>query len=186
MAITGNTSNFNLNPRTAITGFYEFDITVTTSGQGGTSYTNKITRRFNDILWLHENLLKDHPGCKLPLPPEKNFWLKFIVGNKSKIEERANSIESYLNELSSHSVLRKDYSFKKFSFDEVIDHSINSKQFFGKLNVLSKFQSQAPYIPGMHNIEDNAMLEKERYLMVKLYHCLAKVKGLIENFVKQF
>jgi hypothetical protein len=149
------------------------------------SHNYTLTRRFNDIQWLHENLLKANPGCKLPVPPEKNIWLKLVVGGKTQIEERIRLIETYLNELANHKVLRKDDSFRKFTFDEFIGNE-TSKQLIDKIGGLMGRSKQDALLPGLNNIDGNPYLEKERYLMVKLYHCLIKVKGLIESLVLNF
>jgi hypothetical protein len=166
-----------------VTGHYEFEIQVTTSSYSGDhAHSITILRRFNEIIWLHEQLLAENPGCRIPTPPDKNFWLNMTVNNTQLVEERKKQIEEYLNFIAKHKYLSQNAKFRNFCFDEQI--ALDS-------GLLDKFVNFAKYLknrsanrlPGLDNINTDPNIDKERYRMLKTYHTIIKEKGLLENMV---
>lgn len=69
------------------------------------------TRRYSDFLWLHEQLLKSHPGVIIPPIPEKKFIGSF---DAEFVEARMRALERFLQRVASHPILRQNQDFKAF------------------------------------------------------------------------
>ena len=93
-------------------GYYVFKIRKHPSTQKG-GKEDEYDRRFSEIEWLHNNLLRDAAGCKIPALPDKNI-LTNIVQSESVINLRKKQIENYLNYLNSHPYIKKNQYFLKF------------------------------------------------------------------------
>jgi hypothetical protein len=96
------------------------------------------TRRFSEIEWLHNNLLKSAAGCKIPYIPEKNLLVNYIKSD-SVIKDRRDQIEAYLNYVNNHKFLSQNKFFKLF-FD---NHNFEKQK--------EEIQSKRSYIQSFKN-----------------------------------
>lgn len=72
--------------------------------------TSSVVRRYSDFVWLYEMLLKEDYGYIVPPMPEKMAIGRF---SPQFVESRRRGLESYLNNIANHYVLRKS---KKLAF----------------------------------------------------------------------
>lgn len=92
------------------------------------------TRRYSDFLWLHEQLLKSHPGVIIPPIPEKKFIGSF---DAEFVEARMRALERFLQRIAAHPILRQNQDFKAFleeplePFNRIKEASKNSSSTLG-------------------------------------------------------
>lgn len=157
-----------------IAGHYEFEIIVRKFMGKKNNYDEKtIYRRFSDIEWLHDGLLKYNPGCRIPPLPEKNIWCNLNVNNNSMLEKRRKHIEEYLNYINSHKYLSQNPHYVTFLIEDFEKIRAESDT---KTSILNRISNMANHFPmfkqvkmkGLSTIEDNMKLEKERENLVRL------------------
>eukprot|EP01041_Mallomonas_annulata_P007176 gene7176-14619_t len=56
-----------------------------------------VDRRFNDFLWLHDQLCSNFPGSIIPPLPEKQGVGRFLLESPEFVEIRRNALEVFLN-----------------------------------------------------------------------------------------
>ena len=99
-----------------VSGYYEFEITITTFNSTTTLFKeNKIYRRFSDIEILSELLKVKHPGCLIPSLPQKSIWTNvYFSNNQKQTEERIQQLNEFFSYISNHNVLSKSQMFHQF------------------------------------------------------------------------
>lgn len=110
-------------------GYYEFEITVHSDKE------ETFRRRFSEIEWLHEGLLKYAPGCKISPLPEKNVMTN-LFGSESVALQRKDLIQKYLNYINNHEFLSKCPYFKRFfekNFDNEKSEIQSQRSIFGSI-----------------------------------------------------
>jgi hypothetical protein len=175
-----------------ITGYYEFEIVLTPVGEKQLGKDSKtIYRRFSDIEWLHEGLLKYNPGCKIPLLPEKNIWSNLNVNNDAFLEKRRLNIEEYLNYISKHKFLSLNPNYLNF-----ISNDFDSKKgeqnktvtssFYDNLSNLTSFLPifKQNKMKGLRTIESDESLESERKNFVRLLKAISDLNINITEYMK--
>lgn len=195
---------FKWKQKMLIAGHYEFEIVIKKK-----DYETTIFRRFSEIEWLHEGLIKTNPGCRILPLPEKNMWCNLNINNSQELEKRQQSIETYLNYIHNHKYLclnsyfikfiSQDFSFSKVK-NELNQSGINtnktSEQPSGFMGTVYGFTSYLPSIPyfgsgksqtkkrGNNNNDnnpENVELNKDKE---KLERLLTGLKDLIDNIKK--
>lgn len=170
-----------------ITGHYEFEIVVKNLSK---SSERTIYRRFSDIEWLHEGLLKYNPGCRIPSLPEKNIWTNLNVNNEHILEKRRKLIEEYLDYINSHKYLSINPNFVSFLSD---GFDKNRNETGKQTSLLEKFSSLTSLLPsvfkqqkmkGLSVIEDNKKLEKDRENLVRLLKAVNDLNYNMAEYVK--
>lgn len=156
-----------------ITGYYEFEIAIKSSFY---NHDLKIYRRYSDIEWLHEGLIKYNPGCRIPQLPEKSIWCNLNVNNNQVLEKRRMQIENYLNYINKHKYLSQNTYYKLFisnDFDKSkLENNNKQSSFYDKITGLKDYLpdvfNKQIKMSGLSHIEDNTRLEKERENLVRL------------------
>ena len=99
-----------------VSGYYEFEITVTVFNSTTTLFKeNKIFRRFSDIEILSELLKVKHPGCLIPSLPQKSIWTNvYFSNNQKQTEERIQQLNEFFSYISNHNVLSTSQMFQQF------------------------------------------------------------------------
>lgn len=195
---------FKWKQKMLIAGHYEFEIVIKKK-----DYETTIFRRFSEIEWLHEGLIKTNPGCRILPLPEKNMWCNLNINNSQELEKRQQSIETYLNYIHNHKYLclnsyfikfiSQDFSFSKVK-NELNQSGINtnktSEQPSGFMGTVYGFTSYLPSIPyfgsgksqtkkrGNNNNDnnpENVELNKDKE---KLERLLTGLIDLIDNIKK--
>lgn len=171
-----------------ITGYYQFEIVIRNKSNSAQETT--IFRRFSEIEWLHEGLLKHNPGCLIPNLLEKNFWCNLSVNNSLELEKRKQTIEVYLNYIISHKYLSSNPCFVKFISNSFTSDTIKEdKPSLGIFNALYGISSYIPYLKSnsksksksksIKYIEDNSsalIIEKENFMRLKV-----GIESLLDN-----
>lgn len=172
-----------------ITGYYQFEIVI--RNNSSLSQERTIHRRFSEIEWLHEGLLKHNPGCLIPNLLEKNIWCNLSVNNSLELEKRKQKIEVYLNYIINHKYLSSNPCFLKFISDnyssEMIKEDKSSTSSSGLFNALYGISNYIPYLNTINKsktkqvkyIEDNSsvlLIEKENFMRLKV-----GLESLMEN-----
>ncbi len=170
-----------------ITGHYEFEIVI----KNLANFSEKtIYRRFSDIEWLHEGLVKFNPGCRIPIIPEKNMWANLNVNNDQLLEKRRKLIEEYLNYINRHIFLSINQNYLVFLSD---DFEKNRNDNMKKPTLYEQFTNLTQKIPsmfkaekmkGLHTIDDNKKLEKDRENLVRLLKAVIDLKLNMLEFLK--
>ena len=132
-------TSFQWKKNMLIAGHYEFEIVITESAQN--TYT--IFRRFSDIEWLYDSLIKANPGCCIPNLPEKSIWGNLSLKNDQELEQRKFFIRSFLDYIYKHKHLSKNPNFQSF-ISSSFDPSIKGEQkgLMGKM-----YSGVSSYIP---------------------------------------
>jgi hypothetical protein len=151
-----------------------------------------ILRRFSDIEWLHYELLKNNPGCRIPDLPEKNVKFNSAFINENDLNLRKKGIQDYLNYIANHKYLSSNHFYEEFisqDFKRNATAKTISNLITGvsglKTSVLGLFGKNNTIRKGSDSIEGNKALEKERDYLIKLYYAIAdKDTGLHKNIVK--
>ena len=74
-----------------------------------------VERRFNDFLWLHDQISTAFAGCIIPPVPEKQGVGRFIQDDQDFIETRRRYLEIFMNRLLSKvDILMNSYDLKVF------------------------------------------------------------------------
>ncbi|GMM50431.1 Snx4 protein [Starmerella bacillaris] len=76
----------------------------------------KVRRRFNEFVLLHNALAQEYPSCVIPPIPDKSR-LEYIAGDRFSPEftnKRAVALERFLFRVSQHDELRKSRAFNQF------------------------------------------------------------------------
>jgi hypothetical protein len=167
-----------------ITGYYEFEIVIKKLLKSQWS-DKTIYRRYSDIEWLHEGLIKINPGCRIPQLPEKSVWCNLNVNNNQMLENRKKHIEVYLNYINGHKYLSENPYFTLFTSDEFDKTKLEVKQtsIYDRLSGLKDYLpvfSKQSKMSGLNHIENNTKLEKERENLVRL---MKAVNDLNNNMV---
>lgn len=167
-----------------ITGYYVFEIKIKEINNAMHEVT--IHRRFSEIEWLHEGLIKYNPGSLIPKLPEKSFWCNLSVNNKLELEKRKQQIEAYLNYINIHKYLSVNPCYLNF-----ISNEFNSSKIQKDKGLFSMVYGLTSYIPYLHNapqkpkgtiqLEHNSSLNNERENLMRLKTGL---DSLIENILK--
>ena len=122
-------------------GYYEFEICKQSEGKGEDVI---FKRRFSEIEWLHNNLLKMCAGCKVYALPEKNFFTNTLLRNESIMIQRKDQIQKYLNYLNNHKFLSKNKHFIEFfskKFETNRNDIQNNRSYFQSFKSLIGFNS---------------------------------------------
>jgi hypothetical protein len=172
-----------------ITGHYEFEILIPPLNKNK-SDEKTIYRRYSDIEWLHEGLLKFNPGCRIMNLPEKSFWANLNFNNTQLIEKRKNQIEDYLNYIYKHNYLSLNPNFQIFiseDFEKIKNENIKTistyEKFVNISNIIpSVFKSQK--VKGLSAIEDNSKIEKERENLIRLLKAINDLYLNMEEYIK--
>ena len=196
---------FKWKQKMLIAGHYEFEIVIKKNDVQTT-----IFRRFSEIEWLHEGLIKENPGCRILPLPEKNMWCNLNINNSQELEKRQQSIETYLNYIHDHKYLylnpyylqfiSQNFSLSKAKNESnqtgLFDSNKSSEPSSGLIGTVYGFTSYLPSIPyfgsgksqtkkmGNNNIDnnpENIELNKDKE---KLERLLTGLKDLIENIKK--
>lgn len=172
-----------------ITGYYLFEIKIqelANSMQDSTIY-----RRFSEIEWLHEGLIKYNPGSRIPKLPEKSLWCNLSVNNKLELEKRKQQIEAYLNCINGHKYLSLNPCYLNFISKEFNSTKIKEEKQSGLFSMVYGLTSYIPYLNKVtQKPKGSASLqldqsysslnnEKENLLRLK-----TGLDSLIENMVK--
>jgi hypothetical protein len=168
-----------------ITGYYEFEIIIKKFFKSQCT-DRKIYRRYSDIEWLQEGLLKLNPGCRIQQLPEKSVWCNLNVNNNQMLENRKKHIEEYLNYINNHKYLSQNPYYTLFIIHDFDKSKLEVKQ----ISLYDKLAGLKDYLPevfsrqskmsGLSHIEDNNNLEKERENLVRL---MKAVNDLNNNMV---
>lgn len=110
-------SNSDIVNENILTGYYRFHIEVIYDKKDNNINDSKIIkRRYKEIEWLYNCLLKEELGCKILDFPEKdilaNITLRII--NTTSIDERKKYFQALLNYILNHKYLSKNANFEKF------------------------------------------------------------------------
>lgn len=196
---------FKWKQKMLIAGHYEFEIVIKKKDVETT-----IFRRFSEIEWLHEGLIKENPGCRILPLPEKNMWCNLNINNSQELEKRQQSIETYLNYIHDHKYLYRNSYYlqfisQNFSLSKaknesnqtgLFDSNKSSEPSSGLMGTVYGFTSYLPSIPyfgsgksqtkkrGNNNNDnnpENIELNKDKE---KLERLLTGLKDLIENIKK--
>jgi regulator of sigma D len=172
----------------SVTGHYEFEIKILTNG-----VTKTILRRFSDIEWLHNELLRLNPGCRIPDLPEKSVKFNSPFIKEEELKSRREAIQEYLNYIANHKYLSNNPAFVEFTKDNFKRN--NSKAvnsiFSGISNLRSSMMTfinpnQNSNRKRSSSFDHKSELAKQRDHLKKLLHSLEdKQIGLIPNIVKQ-
>lgn len=169
-----------------ITGHYQFQILIKYLSKNS---EKTIYRRFSDIEWLHDGLLKYNPGSRIPNLPEKNIWANLSVNNDQILEKRRKHIEEYLNYISNHKFLNLNPNFEIF-ISENYDKSKgenNGSTFYEKMTTMGSsittiFKSQT--MKGLTFIENNEKLDGDRENLVRLLKAIQELNINMKDYVK--
>lgn len=151
-----------------ITGHYEFEIVITENEQN----KQTIFRRFSDIEWLYEVLIKENPGCCIPNLPEKSIWYNLSINNNQELEHRKLSIKSFLDYIYKHKYLSKNQNFQNFispSFHPSIKGE--SKGIVGKM-----YSGVSSYIPSFWSASTKTVNSQKEYEII-----ISKNESLIKQ-----
>lgn len=74
-----------------------------------------VLRRFNDFVWVHDQLNFSHPGAIVPPLPEKQTVGRFTP---EFVECRRRALEKFLSRVTKHSVLRDSSCLASFLHDD--------------------------------------------------------------------
>ena len=185
---SGSKSNYISlnNNRMLITGHYEFEIIL----KNLTKNSEKtIYRRFSDIEWLHEALLRYNPGCRIPDIPEKNMWANINVNNAELLEKRRKLIEEDLNYINNHKYLKCNPKFVIFlsnDFERNKNEGGNNSSFLDRIsnfNIIPSMMRTQKTI-GLSKIEDNKKLDKDRENLVRLLRATSDLYTSMKEHVK--
>jgi hypothetical protein len=172
-----------------ITGYYEFEIIVRKLIRTQTE-ERIIHRRYSDIEWLHEGLLRHNPGCRIINLPEKSFWANLNVNNVQLLENRKKQIEEYLNYINSHKFLSQNPNYTLFLSDEFEKNkndTSNKSSFYDKfMNLTHSLPSvfKTPKMKGLAAIEGDDKLDKERENLVRLLKAIVDLKKFMNEYIK--
>jgi hypothetical protein len=170
-----------------IAGHYEFEIIIKNLSKNS---EKTIYRRFSDIEWLHEGLMKFNPGCRISKLPEKNMWANINVNNSQLLEKRRKLIEEYLNYLNNHKYLKLNPNFQIFISN---DFEKNKNESGNKSTIMEKFSHISSMIPsmlktqkmkGLSTIEDNKKLDKDRENLVRLLKATNELNMNMKEYVR--
>jgi hypothetical protein len=169
-----------------IAGHYEFEIIIKNLTKNS---ERTIYRRFSDIEWLHEGLLKYNPGCRIPILPEKNLWANINVNNSQLLEKRRKHIEEYLNYINNHKYLRLNPNFQIFISNdfEKNKNEISHKGFLEKFSNISSIiptMLKTHKMKGLSTIEDNKKLDKDRENLVRLLKATNELNLNMKEYVR--
>jgi len=173
-----------------IAGHYEFEIIIKTFKSS--NLTEKtIYRRYSDIEWLHEGLIKHNPGCRILNLPEKSFWANLNVNNVQLLEKRKKQIEEYLNYINNHKYLSINPNYLLFLSDDFERNknaeNIKKTSFYDKfVNLTSSIPSvfKTPKMKGLSVIEGDERLEKERENLVRLLKAIEDLEKYMKEYIK--
>lgn len=125
-------SSFQLINENLVSGYYQFCIEAYYKNEGG----NKLVkRRYKEIEWLHNCLLKEELGCKILDFPEKDILANITLVNSSRIEDRKTNFSYLLKYILNHKYLSLNKNFEKFlTLDNlnVENEELNSKSLVSK------------------------------------------------------
>jgi hypothetical protein len=166
-----------------VTGYYEFEIIIDKKLQ---NKRDLIYRRYSDIEWLHEGLLKLNPGCRIPEIPEKNIWCNLNVNNTQLLDKRRVQIEKYLKYIYAHRFLRENKYFQNFindNFEKFKEEHMNKTGILDKMTKLSNY-----YVPSVfmnNKLSGSIMIENKNLEDDKknLERLLKGVNELLLNIV---
>jgi len=172
-----------------IAGHYEFEIIIKNLTKNS---ERTIYRRFSDIEWLHEGLLKFNPGCRIPILPVKNLWANINVNNSQLLEKRRKHIEEYLNYINIHKYLRLNPNFQIFISNDFeknkneISHKGFLDQFSSISSMIPSMQSmlKTQKMKGLSTIEDNKKLDKDRENLVRLLKATNQIGLNMKEYVR--
>jgi len=165
-------------------GYYEFEISRQTINKKGHFEEIIFKRRFSEIEWLHNNLLKYASGCKIPNLPEKNFMTN-LIKNDSLINQRKQQIESYLNYLNNHRFLSQhDFFIKFFSqgFEKERSDIQSKRSYFQSVKDYLGYSSQG----GSKVMEYDEFYEKEKFSIQRLTNGVRETAKTIEDYKQVF
>lgn len=131
-------SNSDVVNENIVTGYYRFHIKVIYDNKDKEEDFKIIKRRYKEIEWLHNCLLKEELGCKILDFPEKdilaNITLRII--NTTSIDDRKKYFQTLLNYILNHKYLSKNPNFEKFLKEEELkvdnDKNLNSDTLVSK------------------------------------------------------
>ncbi len=172
-----------------IAGHYEFEILIKNYKSNNIS-EKTIFRRYSDIEWLHEGLIKHNPGCRILNLPEKSFWANLNVNNIQLLEKRRKQIEEYLNYINSHNYLSINPYYLLFlseEFDKNKNENIKKTSFYDKfVNLTSSIPTvfKTPKMKGLSVIEGDDKLEKERQNLVRLLKAVVDLKKYMQEYIR--
>jgi hypothetical protein len=172
-----------------VTGHYEFEIKLIIDNRE----QKTILRRFSDMEWLHLELIKFNPGCRIPDLPEKSAKFNSPFINENDLNSRKKSIQDHLNYIANHKYLSKNPAFEKF-FSQDFERNNSGKGLTSLISGVDKlrtsmmdklgFGKSVTVSKGTSHVDNNQKLEKDREYLSKLYHAIAdKDCGLLRNMV---
>ena len=140
-----------------VTGHYEFRVII---GE------KSVFRRFSDFEWLHDQLLQNYPGCKIPSLPEKNVRTNLYVNNTKILEERMKLFQKYLQYIEKHIHLSKSKEFGSFLSEDFKPETKKQNSILGTVSSYV-FINRGGKTGGLHIFKEND-IEQQRKKLVRL------------------
>ncbi len=164
--------------------YVSYKVTATTQNQEYKTGGQGVRRRFNDVVWLHENLSFYYPGAILPEVPEKQTMGRF---DPVFIEERRRQLERFINRCGSHPELAKSHALRIFleSSDEEWSSAQKSSKVELKADKKAEKKDKAAKQKGLDASKDMISYDPQYDKFVSLREYLLVAQDGFEALKKQ-
>eukprot|EP01064_Diplonema_japonicum_P016013 TRINITY_DN24053_c0_g1_i1.p1 TRINITY_DN24053_c0_g1~~TRINITY_DN24053_c0_g1_i1.p1 ORF type:complete len:391 (+),score=109.14 TRINITY_DN24053_c0_g1_i1:34-1206(+) len=176
-----------------ITGHWTYSVETKTSLPSYRQRQMKVDRRFNDFVWLRDQLIAKFPGCIIPPIPEKAITgaiEKYVAGSEptALVEYRSRAMRKFLVRVGAHVQLQKADALREFlelpptDFVKRVQEPMPRKDPL-ELPITTKIMRD---IQGKKNVSavDQQWLETYEYC-TQLQSFLAALKDRFENVIKK-
>eukprot|EP01062_Namystynia_karyoxenos_P017226 TRINITY_DN16330_c0_g2_i1.p1 TRINITY_DN16330_c0_g2~~TRINITY_DN16330_c0_g2_i1.p1 ORF type:complete len:434 (+),score=171.60 TRINITY_DN16330_c0_g2_i1:87-1304(+) len=151
-------------------------------------------RRYNDFVWLRDQLVEDHPGCIVPPIPQKSIKgsLEKVVGINTNplVEYRQRAMRKFLVRVGAHSVLCTSAALQDFlelsedEFARRVKHPGKKDKIEVELTTAERMKQMIGQTPAKAS-EEAAAWEETRQYVQQLENSLTMLKDRIELLVKR-